>query len=88
MIRQRSAAVLLALALLGQTDADHKSGKAAAGAEVEPTLATLGQAEDLQGIRDMAGPDIGQRRRGDEVLRRLPAPELGDQKGEALLCFT
>ena len=59
-----------------------------AGAEVEPTLATLGQAEDLQGIRDMAGPDIGQRRRGDEVLRRLPAPELGDQKGEALLCFT
>ena len=76
------------LARLGETDPDHQAGEAAARSEVEPAPLVAGQREQLQRIRDMARPDIGQRRGGDEVLGGLPARELRYEQREALLCFT
>ena len=42
----------------------------------------------LERVVDMAAPDLRQRRRADEVLDGLPAPQLGHVEVEPLGCFT
>ena len=49
---------------------------------------TLFMREQLQRVGDMAGPDILQRARPDEVFHALPAPELRHVEIECGGCFT
>src|SRR5262249_17843903 len=55
----------------------HDSGKAAAAAEVDPDLGAWGKRQQLQRIRNVAGPEGGQRRGGDQSGLGLPFPEGG-----------
>ena len=69
-------------------DGDHQAGEAGAGAHVDPSLGLRRQRNELGRIRDMAGPDRGEGRIGDEVGLVPPAIEHLDEGREPLLCFT
>jgi hypothetical protein len=73
---------------LGQADAQHEAGKAAAGTEIEPAPGLRCMIEQLQRIGDVAGPDLVERRARDQILGLLPTLQLCHQDREALLCFT
>jgi len=73
---------------LGERDGDHQPRKARARAEVEPAQRLRLDRQELQRVGDVAGPDLAERRRPDQVLDPLPAPELRDQKVEPRRCFT
>ena len=49
---------------------------------------TWNMPQELQRIGDVPGPDLVERRSRNQILGTLPALELGDENGEALLCFT
>ena len=46
------------------------------------------EIEELERVGDVAGPDLGQRRRADQVLDGLPAAQLLDVEIEGCCCFT
>ena len=59
-------------------DGEDEPGKARAGAEIEPGAGLRREVEELERVGDVPGPDVLQRRGADQVLDRLPAPELAD----------
>ena len=64
------------------------AGKSAAGAEVGPNAGLWREREQLEGVRDVAGPDIWLRGRRDEINPLLPAKEHSDIAIQAVHCFT
>ena len=70
------------------SDGEDQTGKSGAGAEVEPGLGLGREVEKLRRIDDVPVPDLGQGRRPDEVLDRLPAAKLALEQLELLECFT
>ena len=72
---------------LGEQARQRDAGKAAAGAEIDPDLASGAEREELQRIGDMAGPDLRQRRGRDEVGGLLPGGQQRRRSDRAALPF-
>jgi hypothetical protein len=67
---------------------EHNAGETAAAAEVDPDLCGRRPCQKLKRVGDMAGPEVGQGRRRDEIGLGLPLPEEVEVAIEARLCFT
>ncbi len=67
---------------------EDETREAGAGTEIQPGPRLRGQVEQLQGIRDVAGPDLGERGRPNEILDPLPPHQLGDEDLQTGECFT
>jgi len=63
-------------------------GKTAAAAEVDPGADVRGDGEQLQGVGDVPGPEVGQGGGGDEIRFGLPLQQEVDEGVEPLDCFT
>ena len=73
----------------GQRAGDNQSGKAAAGAEIDPgARQRRRQRQKLQRIGHVPGPQMRLRRGGNQIHPALPVAERGDEIVEPPECFT
>ena len=67
---------------------EHKTGETGTGAEIEPDFGIGREIEQLQRVRDMAGPQMGNRARPDQIGVGLCLQQQIDEAIEPAECFT
>ena len=60
-----------------QQERRYQPGKACAGPQVRPTSDVRRDGVNLRRISEMPQPYVAERRRGDQISRRLPATQQG-----------
>ena len=73
--------------LAGERAGKHEPGKSAARAEIDPDPRLGRKIEQLQRIGDMAGPQMRDRGRRDQIGRALPTQQELDEAIEPLRMF-
>jgi hypothetical protein len=73
---------------LGKRAGNDHTGKAPARSEIDPEPSAWGEVEELEGIRDVASPELGDRAGRNEMSGLLPREQELDEAIEPLLCFT
>src|SRR5690348_1314258 len=74
--------------LTGEHASENEPGEAAAGADVEPSPGARREIDELERVRDMAGPDLADRGGADQVRMALRREEELDEAIEQGSCFT
>ncbi len=66
-------------------DRDDEPGKPGAAPKIDPVAEFRRMVEELQAVGDVPRPDVGERRRRDEIVRPLPFSEERDEALEVAL---
>ena len=67
---------------------DNQAGKSCSGADIEPTARIWRERDQLNRISDMAGPNKGKGRFGNQIRCPAPAGEQVDEDGQTAFRFT
>ena len=73
---------------IGERARDDDAGKSSASADIEPNSGIGREIEELERIRDVAGPDLADRGAADQIGVALRGQQERDETVEPICCFT